>query len=125
MGANLREIVEPVKKEVEFENLMGKKVAIDGFNALYQFLASIRQPDGTPLMDSKGRVTSHLSGLFYRTINLLEKGIKPMYVFDGEPPEFKKRERERRMKMKEEFEKKYNEAIRMGNYSEAAKYAKA
>ena len=125
MGVNLREIVEPVKKEVEFESLMGKKVAIDAFNALYQFLASIRQPDGTPLMDSKGRVTSHLSGLFYRTINLLEKGIKPVYVFDGEYPEFKKRERERRAKMKEEFERKYESALKSGNYQEAAKYARA
>jgi len=125
MGVNLRELVEPVKKEVEFESLMGKSVAIDGFNALYQFLASIRQPDGTPLMDSKGRVTSHLSGLFYRTINLLEKGIKPLYVFDGEPPEFKKKTRELRAKIKEEYEKKYNEAIKIGNYSEAAKYARA
>jgi flap endonuclease-1 len=28
-------------------------------------------------------------GLFYRTIRMAENGIKPMYVFDGKPPELK------------------------------------
>ena len=43
-------------------------------------------------MDSHGKTTSHLSGLFYRNINLLLEGIKPVYVFDGKPPELKGRE---------------------------------
>ncbi|MEM1866961.1 MAG: flap structure-specific endonuclease, partial [Zestosphaera sp.] len=95
MGVNLRELVEEtsaVRIINDLRELRGKVVAIDAYNALYQFLAAIRQPDGTPLMDTKGRVTSHLSGLFYRTINLVESGLKPVYVFDGKPPELKAKE---------------------------------
>lgn len=73
---------------------------------MYQFLAAIRQPDGTPLMDSQGRVTSHLNGLFYRTIAIMEEGVIPIFVFDGKPPEQKAEELERRRKIKEEAEKK-------------------
>lgn len=99
-------MVEDVKKEISFSQIKGKKITIDAYNALYQFLAAIRQPDGTPLMDRKGNITSHLSGLFYRTINLLEEGIIPIYVFDGKPPEFKLQEIERRRKAREEARKK-------------------
>ncbi|MEM1649365.1 MAG: flap structure-specific endonuclease, partial [Sulfolobales archaeon] len=91
MGVNLRDIIpeKAIRILGDIRELSGKIVAIDAYNALYQFLSAIRQPDGTPLMDSKGRVTSHLSGLFYRTINLIESGLKPVYVFDGKPPEIK------------------------------------
>ena len=70
------------RKEVNFSDLRGKVIAVDAFNAIYQFLSSIRQPDGIPLMDSKRRVTSHLSGLFYRNVALLSEGMKLVYVFD-------------------------------------------
>ena len=62
--AELRELIKPVIKEVDLRFFMGKRIALDAFNTLYQFLTAIRQPDGTPLMDSKGRITSHLSGYF-------------------------------------------------------------
>jgi len=68
-------------------------------------------------------ITSHLSGLFYRTINLLELGIKPVYVFDGKPPELKYKELERRIKVKEEAEKQYQKAIESGEIEEARSYA--
>jgi flap endonuclease-1 len=123
MGVQLKELVAPVRVELELENLSGRVVALDAYNALYQFLATIRQPDGTPLMDAMGRVTSHLNGLFYRTINLLEKGIKPVYVFDGKPPELKAAELERRMKVREEAERKYVEALEKGELEEARLYA--
>lgn len=123
MGVQLKELVAPVRVELELENLSGKVVVLDAYNALYQFLATIRQPDGTPLMDAMGRVTSHLNGLFYRTINLLEKGIKPVYVFDGKPPELKAAELERRMKVREEAERKYVEALERGELEEARLYA--
>lgn len=123
MGVQLRELVAPVRVELELENLAGKVVALDAYNALYQFLATIRQPDGTPLMDAMGRVTSHLNGLFYRTINLLEKGVKPVYVFDGKPPELKAAELERRTKIREEAERKYVEALERGELEEARLYA--
>jgi flap endonuclease-1 len=87
MGLNIREIIP--RREIEISELKGKIVCVDAFNTLYQFLSSIRQMDGTPLMDSKKRITSHLSGIFYRNLTLLENGIKLVYVFDGIPPEQK------------------------------------
>lgn len=87
MGLNIREIIP--RREIELSDLKGKVICVDAFNTLYQFLSSIRQVDGTPLMDRKKRVTSHLSGIFYRNITLLCEGIKLIYVFDGIPPESK------------------------------------
>jgi len=124
VGVDLKELIPPnAKREIELTALNGKIIAIDAYNALYQFLTAIRQPDGTPLMDSKGRITSHLSGLFYRTINLVEHGIKPVYVFDGKPPEIKKMEIERRKKIKEEAVRKYEEALKKGDLEAAKRYA--
>lgn len=125
MGVNIRDIVpeECVRVVSDLRELRGKVVAIDAYNALYQFLAAIRQPDGTPLMDSKGRVTSHLSGLFYRTINLLESGVKPVYVFDGMPPELKAGELAERMGVREEARRKYEEAVSVGDLEAARRYA--
>ncbi len=123
MGVAIGDIVP--RRVVEFEALAAKRIAIDAYNALYQFLASIRQPDGTPLMDRQGRVTSHLSGLFYRTINMLENGVKPVYVFDGEPPVLKKRTLEKRAEIKEIAREKWEEALREGRVEEARKYAQA
>ncbi len=123
MGVAIGDIVP--RRVVEFEALAAKRIAVDAYNALYQFLASIRQPDGTPLMDRQGRVTSHLSGLFYRTINMLENGVKPVYVFDGEPPALKKRTLEKRAEIKEIAREKWEEALREGKVEEARKYAQA
>ncbi len=102
MGVDLSPIIP--KHERSLSYFRGKKIAIDAFNALYQFLASIRQPDGTPLKDLNGNITSHLSGVFYRTVNLIENGITPIYVFDGRAPSFKEKEREKRLAKKEEYE---------------------
>ena len=124
MGVNIREIIpDEAVKTLSLDELRFRVIAIDAYNALYQFLAAIRQPDGTPLMDSRGRVTSHLSGLFYRTINLAEHGVKPVYVFDGKPPEMKRREIERRRRIREEAARKYREAAAAGRVEEARRYA--
>ncbi len=119
MGSDIGEILE--RDVVELESFSGKKIAIDAFNTLYQFITTIRQPDGTPLRDSQGRITSHLSGLLYRNANLIENGIKPIYVFDGEPPEFKERELKERSERKKEAEEKWKIAVERGE--EAKKYA--
>jgi len=88
MGVQISNILP--RKQIEIKELSGRKIAIDAFNWIYQFLSIIRDREtGEPLKDSKGRITSHLSGLFYRTSKLMEAGIRPIYVFDGEPPEFK------------------------------------
>lgn len=123
MGVNLRSIIKA--KEITLVDLKGKAISIDAYNALYQFLAIIRQPDGTPLKDNQGRVTSHLSGLLYRTVNLVENSIKPVYVFDGKPPELKAIEIERRKAVKEEAVKKYEEALARGDFEAARMYAQA
>ncbi len=123
LGVNLRDLVPKIT--VKLEDLNGKSIAIDAYNALYQFLAIIRQPDGTPLKDSSGRITSHLSGLLYRTSNLVELGIKPIYVFDGVPPTLKEVEIKRRVKAKEEALIKYEQALKEGKIEEARMYAQA
>ena len=121
LGVNLRVLVP--KTTINLQDLGGKSIAIDAYNALYQFLAIIRQPDGTPLKDSTGRITSHLSGLLYRTANLVEMGIKPVYVFDGTPPALKEVEIKRRARVKEEAIVKYEKALKAGKVEEAHTYA--
>lgn len=121
MGVDLKDLIP--RTPIALESLSGKVIAIDAYNALYQFLSIIRQPDGTPLKDRYGRITSHLSGLLYRTVNLLELGIKPVYVFDGKPPEIKEMEVLRRKKIKEEAVKKYEEALSKGDLKLARTYA--
>jgi len=121
MGVNLRDLIP--KTTIDLTDLTGKSIAIDAYNALYQFLAIIRQPDGTPLKDHTGKVTSHLSGLLYRTSNLIEIGIKTAYVFDGTPPTLKEAEIKRRAKVKEEALIKYEKALQQGKTEEARTYA--
>lgn len=123
MGVNLSPLVGDYKKQIKFSDLRNKVVAIDAYNTLYQFLTIIRDHTGRPLRDSSGRVTSHLSGLFYRSINLLKENIKPVYVFDGIPPLRKIRELERRRQLKRESYEKYVMAIERRDYKEAKKYA--
>ena len=122
MGLQIGDIVP--RREVKFEELKGKVIAVDAFNAIYQFLSSIRQPDGTPLMDSKKRVTSHLSGLFYRNIALLSEGIKLIYVFDGEYNDLKQRTHEIRENAKAEAKEKYELAKGEEDVEAMGKYAR-
>jgi len=108
MGLNIRDIIP--RKEIEVSSLRGKIVCVDAFNILYQFLSTIRQYDGTPLMDNKKRITSHLSGIFYRNVSLLSEGIKLVYVFDGEPPELKNKTHNKREQTREVSKERYEEA---------------
>lgn len=108
MGLNIREIIP--RKEIEISSLKGEIICVDAFNALYQFLSSVRQADGTPLMDNKKRITSHLSGIFYRNISLLSDGIKLVYVFDGIPPALKYKTHEKRKEGRDLAKDRYEEA---------------
>ncbi len=123
MGTKLGDIIHT--QSISLAELRGKKIAVDAFNTLYQFLASIRQPDGTPLMDRKGQVTSHLSGLFYRNIALLEHGILPVYVFDGKSPELKSKEVERRREIRETAYTEWQQAKKEGRIEDARKAGQA
>ncbi|MFH1501208.1 MAG: flap endonuclease-1 [archaeon] len=122
MGVNIGEIVP--RKDVKLTDLKGKLLAVDASNIIYQFLSTIRQPDGTPLQDSSGRVTSHLSGLFYRNTNLLLDGMKMVYVFDGKMPDLKFGTNKKRQENKDKAEEKYKEAKRTGDEEAMGKYAR-
>src|SRR4051795_1271356 len=99
MGVLLTPII--AKETITLDSLRGRRLAVDGNGELYQFLALIRLRDGTPLQDSHGRTTSHLSGLFYRTTRLMsEYGLKLVFVFDGAPPARKAQEIAKRREIK-------------------------
>jgi flap endonuclease-1 len=121
LGVNFKDLIP--KTPVKLEDLSGKIIAIDAYNAIYQFLSIIRQPDGTPLKDSKGDITSHLSGLFYRTSNLVEMGLKPIYVFDGKAPDLKAKEVERRHQIKTEATIQYAKAQASGDTEKMRQFA--
>jgi len=120
MGVPIGDLLPRTKIDLEHIDT----VAIDAYNAIYQFLSIIRQRDGTPLMDSTGRITSHLSGLFYRTANIIEAGVRPVYVFDGEPPEMKKDTVIRRRETRERATQEWVQARAEGR-ADAFKYAQA
>ncbi len=111
-------------KEISFEDLEDKVIAVDAYNIIYQFLSSIRQRDGTPLKDSEGRVTSHLSGILYRNANLIEAGIQPVYVFDGKADIMKEGTLEKREERKREAEKEYEKSLEEGDLERARIKAK-
>jgi len=121
MGVALTELL--VKHDILLDQLKGKVLAVDSPQWLYQFISNIRQRDGALLMDSKGEVTSHLMGLLTRVSNLLHQDIKLVFVFDGEPPLLKKKVLQERRRIKEEAEKKYQEALKMEDTQAIKKYS--
>jgi len=121
VGVNIKTLL--TREKTKLESFSSKIIAIDAYNAIYQFLAIIRGPEGLHLTDSHGRVTSHLTGLLYRNINYLSMGIKPVYVFDGKPPSLKTAEIERRKLGKKEASIKYEKAKAKGDMESARKYA--
>lgn len=120
MGLNIKDIIP--RKEIEFSDLKGKTLCVDAFNILYQFLSTIRQPDGMPLKDSKGRITSHLSGLFYRNISLLSEGVKLIYVFDGDAPKLKENTHKIRGSLRSQAREKYESAKQEEDFEKMKRY---
>ena len=121
MGVAFKDLI--ISEEIKLDDLKNKVIILDAYNILYQFLTTIRGMDGTPLKDSKGSTTSHLVGLFSRTASLMQKGIKPVFVFDGKPPELKQKVHEQRNALKIEAEKKFLEAKGRMDIEEMKKYA--
>ena len=121
MGLDLKPLL--IRDKTKLESFTNKIVAIDAYNAIYQFLAIIRGPEGLHLTDARGHVTSHITGLFYRNINFLSLGIKPVYVFDGKPPSLKSAENEHRKQIKKEATIKYERAVSEGKMDDARKFA--
>ncbi len=121
MGLNIKDLI--VKKEIAIRDLRGKVLAVDTHNLLYQFLTTIRGPDGSPLTNSKGNITSHLIGFFSRTTSLMEQGLKLVFVFDGKPPEIKRQTQEKRKEIKIQASLKLQEAEEAGNIADMKKFA--
>src|SRR6266705_731401 len=113
-----------IKQDLELEDLRAKRAGGRCKWELYQFLALIRLRDGSPLRDSHGRITSHLSGLFYRTTRLItDYGLELVFVFDGKPPVLKFAEIARRRSIKEKYDAEHAQAIEAGDFPKA--YSKA
>jgi flap endonuclease-1 len=123
MGLDLKPLVK--SSPIMISELSGKVIAVDAYNTIYQFLATIRGATGELLTNNSGEVTSHLSGLFYRNVNLLAENIKLIYIFDGKPSPLKSKEIERRRQVKQDAFKKYQEAITAGRFEDARKYGQA
>ena len=118
MGFNLSPLV--VKRQLTLDDLRGRTLAVDANNMLYQFLALIRMRDGRPFTDSKGHTTSHLVGLLLRTTRLMaDYDIRPIFVFDGRPPELKMRTLEERRGYRERARTEWESALSRGDYSTA------
>jgi len=108
-------------KENEIKNYFGRKVAIDASMSLYQFLIAVRQEGGAQLTTDTGETTSHLMGMFYRTIRMVDNGIKPVYVFDGAPPQMKAGELEKRKEKRDEAQAALDKAKEEGDMEEVDK----
>ncbi|HYK92754.1 MAG TPA: flap structure-specific endonuclease [Thermoplasmata archaeon] len=121
MGLPFRDIVR--SEELPWERLGGRMLAVDGYNAIYQFLATIRQRDGQPFSDPAGHPTSHLMGVFYRTTSLLGQGVLPVWVFDGKPPDLKAGTLRARFVAKERAETEWKAALESGDLETARKKA--
>lgn len=121
MGVKLKDIISAEK--IRLDDLRGRTVAVDAANSIYQFLSSIRQRDGTPLMDSEGRVTSHLSGILYRTAAVMERDIRVAYVFDGKSHHLKGETVTRRIETRKKSEVEWKRALEEGDIERARKYA--
>ena len=122
MGLQISDLVP--KKQISFKDLENKKIAIDASQMLYQFLSSIRQQDGTPLMDKNGNTTSHLQGIITRVTNLMQQGLKLAFVFDGKPPLLKVKEQEEREYRKQIAEEKLEKAKEEGDEPSMLRYSK-
>jgi flap endonuclease-1 len=110
-------------KENEIKNYFGRKVAIDASMSIYQFLIAVRQ-EGNALTNEDGETTSHLMGMFYRTIRLMENGIKPVYVFDGKPPNMKGGELAKRQEKRAEAQENLDKATEAGDADNVDKFSK-
>ncbi|KAI8364297.1 PIN domain-like protein [Choanephora cucurbitarum] len=108
----------------EIKSYFGRKVAIDASMSIYQFMIAVRQQDGQLLQNEEGETTSHLMGMFYRTVRMVDHGIKPVFVFDGKPPTLKSGELAKRKARKEEAQSNLEEATEVGNAEDINRFAK-
>lgn len=112
-------------KEYTLQQLFNRKVAIDASTSIYQFLIAVRSDsNGSQLTNAVGETTSHLMGMFYRTIRLVEAGLKPIYVFDGKAPGAKARELVKRGEKRQDATDGLVAAKEAGNEEDIMKFSK-
>lgn len=75
-------------QSVHLNTFKGKTVAIDTSIFLYKSLMNVRS-NGDYLRNNDDKIVSHIVGIYYKTIQYLSLGIKPIYIFDGKPPKEK------------------------------------
>ena len=71
------------------------------------------------MSDAEGNATGHLIGLFHRTVQFIEAGVKPIWIFDGKPPDMKDSEINKRRSHKKEAAEDCKEAIEDGDFDKA------
>lgn len=91
--------------------------------SIYSFLIAVRS-DGQQLMNDTGETTSHLMGMFYRTLRMVDNGIKPLYVFDGAPPKLKSGELAKRFQRKQTAQDGLEEAKETGTAEDIEKFSR-
>ncbi|OQE29643.1 hypothetical protein PENSTE_c002G07609 [Penicillium steckii] len=91
--------------------------------SIYSFLIAVRS-EGQQLMSESGETTSHLMGMFYRTLRMVDNGIKPLYVFDGAPPKLKSGELAKRGARKAEATEAHEEAKETGTAEDIEKFSR-
>jgi len=118
LGFNLSPLA--VRRQITLNDLRGRSLAVDANNMLYQFLALIRMTDGRPFTDEHGNVTSHLLGMLMRTTRLMgDYGVRPVFVFDGKPPELKMKTLQARRQFRERARREWEDAVSRQDYSTA------
>ncbi|MFW9927821.1 MAG: flap endonuclease-1 [Candidatus Thorarchaeota archaeon] len=125
MGIKFGDLFDDIREPLKLKDLKNKRVGIDAYIVIYQMLARIRTDEGAGegLTDSQGRITSHLQGLFTRTLALIDEGVNVVYVFDGPPPDFKTAELRRRTERKKKAEEEYQRAIEEEDLERAKKFS--
>ena len=121
MGVNIRDLL--LIEQTTIQRFSGQIMLVDGYNILYQFLAGMRQADGDLLRDSQNRVTSHLNGLFFRSLALMRAGLKLVYIFDGKPHDLKFDTIRERIRVKEEASEAWKLALEEGDLERARSQA--
>mmetsp|Transcript_37708 Transcript_37708/g.83993 ORF Transcript_37708/g.83993 Transcript_37708/m.83993 type:complete len:395 (+) Transcript_37708:131-1315(+) len=111
-------------KENKFEQYFGRKIAVDASMHIYQFMIVVGRQGDQLLSNEAGETTSHLQGMFYRTVRMLEAGIQPVYVFDGKPPELKKAMLAQRSDRRDDADEALKQAKESGDTEAVEKYSK-
>lgn len=120
MGSPISDFVDREERSLDGLSRSGSVAAVDTAIWMHQFIHKITDDQGRPFTDGDGRVTSHVSGLFYRSVNLRRAGIDLVFVLEGDVPELKKPELESRRESREQAQREWEIAQMVGDDEWAA-----